>query len=433
MLYLPPFAGRPLCVIGTTTITVLRKDQEHNHMLLRHAAATDVGQVRDHNEDTYAVKNGDGRDPVGALFVVCDGMGGYERGEVASDVAAKAITAYYNAHGQSEPEPLLRDAFAAANGDVLQQQGNGDMGTTAVAALVRRNIAMVANVGDCRAYLVRDGQPRQLTRDHSFVAEQVAAGILTAEQAKMSSFRNIVTRAIGNRNELEVDLYGEPLQVGDVLVLCSDGLHGQVDPDEIALAVTKVPLDKACQKLVELANARGGPDNITIVAARVEELDEGVPLVAATATTATIAASAPPAAPTHGTNGAATTGSLARHAPVAPPLAPPVQRGGGSGILWLATLLMVAALGFGGYTLFRTRTPAAPPPAAAGLPTLTPPGAVTTTPDDLLATPDEAGTALLSDTLSLSDTLAITNETLMTDTATVTDTPALQETAEPGR
>lgn len=407
-------------MIERTTISVLRKDQHTQHMLLRHAVATDVGRMRDHNEDSYAIEHGDGRDPHGALFVVCDGMGGHARGEVASDVAAKTIAAYYTAHPQADLHVLLRDAFAAANAEVLQQ-GHGAMGTTAVAAVIQGNVATIANVGDCRAYLVRNGQPRQVSRDHSFVAEQVAAGILTAAQAKESSYRNIVTRAIGNRGELDVDLYREPLQAGDVLVLCSDGLHGQVDADEIALAVSKVPLDKACQKLVELANTRGGPDNITVMAAQVEQLDDGVPAVDSSATTMTIAPMA--AAAPRATNGA-TTGSLAQRMAVAPPLAAPVAQGSSSGVLWLATLLMVAALGFGGYTLYRTRPPAAPPPpAAVVLPTLTPPGNITATPEDTTATPNDyrasendTGTALLSDTLGI-------NRGLITTTATTTNTP----------
>lgn len=240
-------------------------------MQLRHAARTDAGKTRDHNEDSYGVEASGERAAAGALFVVCDGIGGYASGEVASDLAVKTIIARYYAASNREPEAALSRAFEAAN-ELVFKEGGGKMGTTGVAAVFRDDAVALANVGDCRAYLVRNGQPRQLTRDHSFVAEQVAAGVLTEQQAKESSYRNIITRAIGHRPDVEVDVYREPLLQNDVIVLCSDGLHGQVDPEEIALAVTKVPLDDACRALIKLANERGGPDNITVVAVQVVEL-----------------------------------------------------------------------------------------------------------------------------------------------------------------
>jgi protein phosphatase len=385
-------------------------------MLLRHAAATDVGRVRHHNEDTYAIENGDGRAQDGALFVVCDGMGGYERGEVASDVAARTIVAQYHAHTQPDPGALLQAAFAAANHEV-RQQGNGEMGTTAVAALVRSNVATIANVGDCRAYLVRDGQPQQITRDHSFVAEQVAAGILTAEQAKESSYRHIVTRAIGHRGEFDVDIYQQPLAPGDVLVLCSDGLHGQIEAADIALAVTRVPLQTACDKLVGLANTRGGPDNITIIAVKVEELDDAVPspptptadISAGSTTTPAASTIAPVAAVATGADGttpasngttARTTTSPLRAAQVTPPLAKPApaQHDSHGVMRWLATLLMVAAVSFGGYSLWRARPVTAPnPPLVA--PPLTPIGATATATGDTPLTD-----AIVTDTAVLTGT-----------------------------
>lgn len=241
-------------------------------MQLRHAARTDVGKTRDHNEDSYGVEAGSEHAAAGALFVVCDGIGGSVSGEVASDLGVKTIIArYYALVEQRGPEAALEQAFHDANTTVFKE-GGGKMGTTGVAAVFRGDAVILANVGDCRAYLVRDGQLRQLTRDHSFVAEQVAAGILTEEQARESSYRNIITRAIGHRPEIDVDIFREPLLQDDVLVLCSDGLHGQVEPDEMALAFTKVGLDEACRALIKLANDRGGPDNITAVAVKVIEL-----------------------------------------------------------------------------------------------------------------------------------------------------------------
>lgn len=244
-------------------------------MQLRHAARTDAGRARDHNEDFIAFEAGRERAEQGALFVVCDGIGGYARGEVASELAARTITSRFYAYLADRPaEASLLDAIEAANAEVFQQ-GGGKMGTTGVMAYFHDDAVMIANVGDCRAYLVRDGKPRQITRDHSFVAEQVAAGMLTEQQARESSYRNIITRAIGHRPDVEVDVFREPLLKNDIVVLCSDGLHGQVEPSEIALAVTRVPLDDACRALIKLANDRGGPDNITIVAVRVVALTIG--------------------------------------------------------------------------------------------------------------------------------------------------------------
>ena len=242
-------------------------------MQLRHAALTDVGRVRDHNEDTFVVEAAER--PEGALFLVCDGAGGLQAGELASDLASRRIVGDYYAD-QGRDRPLaLQNAVTAANRDVYSE-GKGRWGTTAVAAVVRNDAVLIANVGDSRALLVREGQPRQLTRDHSFVAEQVAAGVITAEQARVSSYRNIITRALGNRPDVEVDLFREPLVAGDRLVLCSDGLHGLVEDDEIALAVTKVNLEQAAQALIKLANDRGGADNITIVVIEVVALSFAV-------------------------------------------------------------------------------------------------------------------------------------------------------------
>ncbi|MBA3943967.1 MAG: serine/threonine-protein phosphatase [Herpetosiphonaceae bacterium] len=239
-------------------------------MQLRHAALTDVGRARDHNEDTYGIEAPTGR-PEGALFLVCDGAGGLAAGETASDLAVKRIiTTYYDTPGRDRAA-ALRVAFTTANDEVFAQ-GQGKMATTAVAAVFLNDAVLVGNVGDSRALLIRNGQPRSLSRDHSFVAEQVAAGVITPEQARISSYRNIITRALGNRPTVDVDLFREPVAVGDRIVLCSDGLHGLVEAEEIAQAVTLVSLQKAVERLIALANERGGGDNITVVAVEVVAL-----------------------------------------------------------------------------------------------------------------------------------------------------------------
>lgn len=389
-------------------------------MQLRHAARTDVGKTREHNEDSYGVEAGGEHATTGALFVICDGMGGYASGEVASDLAVKTIIPrFYALVEQRGPEQALETAFQDANAAVFGQ-GGGKMGTTSVAALFRGDAVIVANVGDCRAYLVRDGRSRQLTRDHSFVAEQVAAGMLTEEQARESSYRHIITRAIGHRPEIEVDLFREPLLQDDVVVLCSDGLHGQVEPEEVALAFSKVALDVACRKLIDLANERGGPDNITVVAIKVVELTfspdsahrpspeiSAAASAAATAKTARLDSKSAPDAtttqqlPAYGPapaidrrsgvdrRAAATaTGGQQRRASdrAASPPVDENKRRIRSFLLSIIGLLVVGALLFGAYYIVLQNQGAAPISVPTS-PTLTPIGQATTTPAQTATTP----------------------------------------------
>lgn len=242
-------------------------------MQLRHAADTDNGRTRDHNEDTYAIQVQPDPPAAGALFVVCDGMGGYEAGEVAAELAADTIHDVYYTAADADPGDALREAFVEANLRVFDQ-GKGKMGTTGVAAVFLADHVLLANVGDSRAYLISNGRIEQLTHDHSFVAEQVLAGVITEDQARESSYRNIITRALGHRPEVEVDIYKDTVGPGDRLLLCSDGLHGQVEPDEIAEIAGAAPLTEAVEELITLANERGGPDNITAVLVEVVAVDQ---------------------------------------------------------------------------------------------------------------------------------------------------------------
>lgn len=349
-------------------------------MQLRHAALTDVGRAREHNEDTYGLEAAADR-PEGALFLVCDGAGGLAAGETASDMAVKRIISTYYASTERDRGAALRAAFVAANAEIYEQ-GKGQMGTTGVAAVFLNDALLLGNVGDSRALLIRDGKPRQVTRDHSFVAEQVAAGVITPEQAKVSTYRNIITRALGNRPDVEVDLFRMPLVVGDRVVLCSDGLHGQVEPEEIAQAVMLVPLQQAVDRLVALANDRGGPDNITVMAIEVVALTfapgeapdiapttrftDQEPVKTLTAKAAT--ASAPPA-----------IASVTRQTPTAavtPPLATS-SSGGRSFVGWLfVAIALLALIGTLAYVAFSP--PSTPAPSnSPTIPVLTPVGAPT--------------------------------------------------------
>ena len=262
---------------------------------------TDVGRTRDHNEDTFLVADlstghttvevGDksyligGR---GALFMVADGMGGAAAGELASQLAAETIHAHLMATWAKEPEPTreqfafrVREAVEEANarihGYAKEHPDVRGMGTTVTAAGVYGADLYLAQIGDSRAYLVRRGVATQLTKDQSLTQRLVDAGELTEEEAEKSERRNIILQALGPDPQVRVDLTYEQLRRGDVLILCSDGLSGQVKREEFAEHATRLTaLDQLCSALIDLANSRGGPDNITVVAARFE--GPGLPL-----------------------------------------------------------------------------------------------------------------------------------------------------------
>lgn len=241
-------------------------------MKLQCSAQTDVGLVRDHNEDSYGVGEGPQVEQVGQLLVVCDGMGGHAAGEVASRIGVETILAEYYADTEQDRGQAVRRAVERANAEVYRQ-GRGTMGSTAVVALLHHNMLYVANVGDSRAYLIRGDSIHQISRDHSLVNDQIDAGLLTPEEARVSTIRNIITRALGHQGGVAVDLFRTALLPGDVVLLSSDGLHGLVTDAELARLILQQPLDQAPAVLIALANQRGGHDNITVVLARVEQLD----------------------------------------------------------------------------------------------------------------------------------------------------------------
>jgi len=179
---------------------------------------------------------------------------------------------------------LLGEAIQQVNAEVHQaaaQPETRGMGSTMTAAMLTGSSLAIGHVGDSRAYLLRNGRLQQLTRDHSWVAEEVARGALTPEEARTHRRRNLVTRAIGTSPQIEVDVMTLDLEVGDALLLCSDGLHSLVVDEEITRALTEQPPSSAAQTLVDRANALGGKDNITVVVARVERLGDGATTSAA--------------------------------------------------------------------------------------------------------------------------------------------------------
>lgn len=243
------------------------------------AQLTDVGRKRDHNEDNMAYVIP--KDPQvmaykGALFIVADGMGGHAAGEVASEIAVDTVSNAYYQDDNDDVRTSLLQAIRRANAAIHQRAAENmlrsGMGTTCVAAVLRGNVAYIANVGDSRAYLVRKAQIRQVSQDHSWVAEQVRAGLLTEEQARTHAQRNVITRSLGTQPEVEIDFFQEFLEEGDSLILCSDGLSGLVNDEELQRTVEQFGPRESVYHLVERANENGGPDNITAIVAHIQEV-----------------------------------------------------------------------------------------------------------------------------------------------------------------
>ena len=254
---------------------------------------TDVGRTRDHNEDSFVVADlstdnatlqpevrthhlGDR----GTLFMVADGMGGAAAGEVASAMAVETVLTELRqkwlANATRDEEGFaqaLKEAAEAANARIhdyaMQHLENRGMGTTATIAGIFKDTLYLVQVGDSRGYLVRNGVAQQLTKDQSLMQKLVEAGEMTQEEAEHSERRNIILQALGPEPHIKVDLTSQQVRKGDTLVLCSDGLSGQVKQDDIATVATESQdLVELCKRLIDMANEAGGPDNITVVAAR---------------------------------------------------------------------------------------------------------------------------------------------------------------------
>jgi len=244
---------------------------------------SDVGRKREHNEDALLV------DADLRLYIVADGMGGHQGGGTASRLAVETIREDVERARESDPAALAgtterldenplrailraaveracRSIFSAAQGDPNLQ----GMGTTVTALLLNGRSAFVAHVGDSRCYLIRDEAIHQISEDHSLVNEQLKAGAITPEEARTSRFRNIITRSVGFEEQVAVDLLGFEVRPGDRLVVCCDGLSNLVEDAEILRVVAQSPLGEAPERLVELANERGGDDNVTAVVIHVD-------------------------------------------------------------------------------------------------------------------------------------------------------------------
>jgi serine/threonine protein phosphatase PrpC len=267
---------------------VLAKSVEGDVVEIVSGGVTDVGRVRTNNEDSFRIL-----EPLN-LFILSDGMGGEAHGEVASALAVETIADYCAQPKEDSGVTLagvapdnwsadtkrLQNAVSQANFKIYDSaQKNPEqrgMGATLTAAWVNGSKLSVAHVGDSRAYLLRNGALQQLTSDHSLVAEQVRRGILTPQQAEESEMQSVLLRALGAHPEVQVDVDETELFPRDVLLLCSDGLTRMVTEPEIAgtLQAETNPVS-AAQKLVDLANERGGLDNVTVIVARVQDESKG--------------------------------------------------------------------------------------------------------------------------------------------------------------
>lgn len=228
---------------------------------------TDIGQVRSTNQDSFFCSDKKG------LFIVADGMGGHAGGEIASKLCVNEVSSYVSTHikGLSEPIKIRQELAQAVNHasiqifeKALENPELKGMGTTATVCKVIGDNAYVAHVGDSRLYLLRCGFLYQMTFDHSLVNEQLRAGLITKEEAELHHLKNVITRSVGYQEEEDVDTAQFALEPNDFIIICSDGLHGPVSDQEISALVSEHGT-RAASKLINLANERGGEDNITVI------------------------------------------------------------------------------------------------------------------------------------------------------------------------
>jgi protein phosphatase len=245
------------------------------------AGRTDVGIIRSGNEDNFLMV------PDKGIFVVADGMGGHAAGEVASEMAVRFVARELGSlRGLADDQVAdrMRTAIRAANGAIFQrtltEHDKRGMGTTVTALVLFESRFLIGQVGDSRAYLYRDGKLIQLTKDHSYVQEQVDAGYLTPEQARSHPYSNVITRCVGANSDVMPDIYLGTVKLGDLFLLASDGLTGMLEDPELAQMLgggggERMPQDRV-DALITEANRHGGLDNITAIIIRIDAVDAPV-------------------------------------------------------------------------------------------------------------------------------------------------------------
>jgi PPM family protein phosphatase len=251
------------------------------------AGRTDVGVVRSGNEDAFLML------PEQGVFIVADGMGGHAAGEVASEMAVRIIgKAIEDIAGQADPDAAdrIRNGIIEANSSIFQrtlvEQDKRGMGTTATAMVINGSRYLIGQVGDSRAYVFREEQLYQITKDHSYVQEQVDAGYLTPEQARTHPYSNVITRCVGANADVIPDIYVGALRSGDVFLLASDGLTGMLEDQDLHNLMERIKSPgELVDKLIMEANRRGGLDNVTTIVIRIDSVgrtsDEFEPVTAA--------------------------------------------------------------------------------------------------------------------------------------------------------
>jgi protein phosphatase len=245
---------------------------------LLYAARTDVGMIRSGNEDNYAAE----ADSQRGLFIVADGMGGHAAGEVASEMAVQIVLRELSEVKELESNGVeqrvakaLKTANRAIHERTLVEVDKQGMGTTASVLIMSGRRYIIGQVGDSRVYMLRDGALTQVTKDHSYVQEQVDAGFLTPEQARYHPYSNVITRCVGASPEVEPDVYRGEMRVGDLFLVASDGLTGMVDDRRLqTLLLSRATPDRKVHALISEANGRGGLDNITAIVVEVAEVGD---------------------------------------------------------------------------------------------------------------------------------------------------------------
>lgn len=239
--------------------------------LVKASLRTDQGRVRDHNEDFVISReptSGEDETQNGWLYIVADGVGGADAGEVASQFASEATVKHYvNNHDIADPGERLRESMRSANKDlrqlVVDRGSYARMATTMVAVVIRDHQAYISNVGDSRGYHLRKGDFRQITKDQSLVAKLVEEGAITEAEAAVHPRKNVILYSLGSERDPRIDVFEQPLEPSDILLLCSDGLTRHVSDQEISEIISSAEPETAARYLIDLSNKRGGEDNIS--------------------------------------------------------------------------------------------------------------------------------------------------------------------------
>ena len=249
------------------------------------ANASDIGCVRSANEDYYLFIEPQDDEEFrrrGRLILVADGMGGHKGGRMASRLAGDTIRDVFLSSSEEDPLEVMREGFSKAHLAIADRAAAdpelAGMGTTCTAIILRALHLTLGHIGDSRLYLIRDGSPQQVSRDHTVVNRMVEEGRLTPEQAQNHEKRHVLCAALGVGSDDDVDFAQDPVEIhaGDILLLCSDGLHGLISAEEMASVTIDQPLESACSELLAWARVRGGPDNITLQLVRLAAAAQNV-------------------------------------------------------------------------------------------------------------------------------------------------------------